>query len=178
MASNDSGGIYCFFPFERFDHKGNGVFKIGNTEQTFQQRIQQYHTYFVNGVWEFCFLKIAPKPRKRMPSNFKHILNDIETWVLQYIEKKHGVIIADRRRVFKQGQSEWVFTNLPTVREAFEQAKINYEPQYPDLHFIVDCVDISKTKKELDRSYRSRMAMPEKFISEYIFNVNKADNIK
>ena len=29
MASNDSGGIYCFFPFERFDHKGNGVFKIG-----------------------------------------------------------------------------------------------------------------------------------------------------
>ena len=146
MASNDSGGIYCFFPFERFDHKGNGVFKIGNTEQTFQQRLGQYHTYFVGGVWELCYLKISNKPRKRLPKDFKHILNIIEEWVLNYISDKEGVVIVDKRRVYKQGQSEWVYTNLEVIEEAFTEAKANFEPQYPDLQFVLDCSDPSIVK--------------------------------
>ena len=47
LYCKDSGGVYCFFPFERFDHKDNRVFKIGNTEQSFQKRLGNYHTYFV-----------------------------------------------------------------------------------------------------------------------------------
>ena len=44
ISSDNSGGIYCFFPFERFDENDKGVVKIGNTEQSFQKRLNQYHT--------------------------------------------------------------------------------------------------------------------------------------
>ncbi len=178
MASNDSGGIYCFYPFERFDDKGNGVFKIGNTEQTFQQRLGQYHTYFVGGVWELCFLKIAPKTRKRLPKDFKHILNVVETWVLENIEKKGGIVIVDKRRVYKQGQSEWVYTNLEVIEKAFTEAQANFIPQYPDFHFVLDCSDSSIVKKQIANSYKTRMKIPQKFVSEYIFNTSKKANKK
>ena len=175
---NDSGGIYCFFPFERFDEYDNAVFKIGNTEQSFQQRLNQYHTYFVGGVWVICLIKVYAKRGKYLPSDFKHILNVIEDYVMKEIVKEGGTIIVDKRRVWKQGQSEWVYSNPNIVKKCFQKAVTHFKPIYKDLGFLLDSSDIKKTIKEVNDNYQQNMKQKEKYLAEYIFNVNKFVNQK
>lgn len=178
ISSDNTGGIYCFFPFERFDETDKGVFKIGNTEQSFQKRLNQYHTYFVGGVWAICLIKVYAKRGKEIPLNFKHILNTIETYVIREIVKEGGTIIVDKRRVWKQGESEWIYTHPNIVKKCFQKTVVHFKTIYKDLNFLLDSSDIKKTIKEVNKTYQQNMRKQEKYIAEYIFNVNKKDNQK
>lgn len=178
VLTDESSGIYCFFPFERFDEHNKGVFKIGNTKQSFQERLQSYHTYFVNGVWIICLLKVSAKRGEVLPTNFKHILNEIENYVLKEIVKEGGTIIVDKRRVWKQGESEWVYTNPNIIKKCFDRTVSHFKPIYKDLMFLVDNSHIKKTIKEVNENFERSMKDKEKYIAEYIFNVNKIFNQK
>ena len=100
-SNYEGSGIYCFFPFDKLEADNKGVFKIGNTTQTFQQRLQQYHTYFVNGVYVLFFISVNAKEDYSLPDDFKHLLNVMEDYVIKLVKAKDGVIIVDKRRTWK-----------------------------------------------------------------------------
>lgn len=176
-SHNESSGIYCFFPFENLDN-GKGVFKIGNTEQTFQQRLSQYHTYFIHGIYIIAFIKIFAKRGKVLPINFKHILNTIENYVLKEVELNKGIILVNKKRIRNKGLTEWIYTDINTIKKCFQSTIIYFKQLYPDLGFLLDCVDIKKTIKEIDKNYCANKQYKEQYLAQYIFNVNKKDNQK
>ena len=57
-------GLYCYMPFERLDKNKKAVFKIGLATNSFNQRLEQYHTYFPLGVYMCAFLENPPIPKK------------------------------------------------------------------------------------------------------------------
>jgi|688.fasta_scaffold390008_3 hypothetical protein len=166
---NFDSGIYCFFPFENFDKKGNAVFKIGNTQQSFQERLAQYHTYFIHGVWVLGMLEVKAKRGQTLPVEFKNVLNQIEDWVLNEIVNEGGKILHDNRRVWKQGQSEWVYSNMAQVKRAFDKAVVHFKTIYTDLKLVVNFVNMKKTTEEINASHSERKKIKNKYVGEYIF---------
>jgi hypothetical protein len=175
-SNYEGSGIYCFFPFDKLEPDNKGVFKIGNTTQTFQQRLQQYHTYFVNGVYVLFFITISPKNDIYYPENYKHLLNVIEDHVIKLVKSKGGVIIVDKRRTWKQGQSEWVYSDLETIQKCFKETVEEFKKKLPQLDFIFDSVDLKKTIPVMKRNFTNRNKLPDAIHADYIFNVNKDDN--
>ena len=153
-----------------------GVFKIGNTTQNFQQRLQQYHTYFVNGVYVLFLIKVYPKKGILLPNNFKNLLNEMEDFVIKLIKLKGGVIIVDERRVWKQGQSEWVYSDLATIQKCFKETVQVFKSREPTFNIILDTVDVKKTIPVIKSNYTKRSKLPDAIHADYIFNVNKEDN--
>ena len=49
------GGCYCFMPYDKTDDKNKCLFKIGMSLD-FTKRIDEYHTYFPEGVYSVAFL--------------------------------------------------------------------------------------------------------------------------
>ena len=158
------------------EQDNKGVFKIGNTTQTFQQRLQQYHTYFVNGVYVLFFITISPKNDVYYPENYKHLLNVIEDYVIKLIKSKGGVIILDKRRTWKQGQSEWVYSDLETIQKCFKETVEEFKVKLPQLDFIFDSVNLKKTIPVIKSNFTKRNKLPDAIHADYIFNVNKDDN--
>jgi len=175
---DDSAGIYAFMPFERFDQFGKAAFKVGNTEQSFQKRLGAYHTYFFEGVWVVALIKVYAKRGKKLPVNFKQILNTIENFVLLEIKLEGGEIIYDKRRKWKTGQTEWVYTDPFTVKKIFQKAIVHFRKIHKDLGFLLDSVDINKSIKSINNSYNERKKIKNKYIGEYIFNLSSSNNKK
>ena len=173
---NDHGGVYCFFPFERLDKKNCGVFKVGNTQQSFQERLASYHTYFVYGVWVICLIKVYAKRGKELPKDLKRILNTMEEYVIHELENEGSTLIVDERRRWKAGRSEWVFTNPYTVKKVFQKTILRFKKEYPDLGFLLDCADIPKTIKAIEKNYNKATKEKGKHMAEYIFNVDPKRN--
>jgi len=48
--------FYCFLPYSNLDKHHKSILKIGMTLD-FGSRIEQYLTYFPNGVYMFAFLE-------------------------------------------------------------------------------------------------------------------------
>lgn len=177
MKTNYEGsGIYCFFPFDKLEADNKGVFKIGNTTQTFQQRLQQYHTYFVNGVYVLFFISVNPKKNYSLPDNFKNLLNLMEDYVIKLIKSRGGVIIIDKRRTWKQGQSEWVYSDLETIQKCFKDTVEEFKKREPTLNIIFDSVNLKKTIPVIKSNFTKRNKLPDSIHADYIFNVNKDDN--
>ena len=175
---DDSSGIYCFFPFERLKPDGTGVFKIGNTEQTFQKRLNSYHTYYINGVYVLGFIKIFARKGKERPVEFKQILNTVEDWVINKIVDDGGDVLFDKRRTWKEGQSEWVVSCLSQVKKVFDKAVLHFRRVFPDLGFIVDTANEAKTRTEIQANYKERAKLPNKYVAEYIFPLPKPKDAK
>ena len=166
---DDSSGIYCFFPFERLDKDGIGAFKIGNTSQTFQERLSSYHTYFIHGVYVIGFIKVYEKRGKERPIHFKSILNIIESWVLDRIGLDGGEVLYDKRRTWKRGQSEWVISSIGNIQNVFKKAVLHFKKEYPDLGFLLDNADEAKTLTAIKANHKERSKLKNKFVAEYIF---------
>ena len=158
------------------ENDNKGVFKIGNTTQTFQQRLQQYHTYFVNGLYVLFFISVNAKEDYSLPDDFKHLLNVMEDYVIKLVKAKDGVIIVDKRRTWKQGQSEWVYSDLETIQKCFKETVEEFKVKLPQLDFIFDSVNLKKTIPVIKSNFTKRNKLPDAIHADYIFNVNKDDN--
>ena len=159
---SEGGGIYCFLTYDNIEDDGTGVFKVGKTKQTFQQRLQQYHTYFIHGVIPVALLYIYDKKYKAYPLKDDVILNDIEDYILKDLDRQDGHIIVEGRRTYKKGQSEFVYCNIRSIMKAFDKAEIYFKKKYNHLGFI----------KEVQTNYRNRVTKPH-FIGEYIVETKK-----
>lgn len=128
------GGLYCFMPFERIDKKKKAVFKIG-LATNFNSRLEQYHTYFPNGVYMVAFLENPPLPKvlrskpKETPTK-QHYLA-IEKFIFNNVVENGGKRLYSTTRVKnpnadKEGETEWVYTNEVIIHNAFLEAKKKY----------------------------------------------------
>jgi len=128
------GGLYCFLPFERIDKSKKAVFKIG-LAINFNQRVEQYHTYFPYGVYMVAFLENPSIPRvlrskpKETPTK-QHYLA-IEKFIFNKVVENGGKRLHSTTRVKnpnnkKEGETEWVYTNVDIIHLAFIEAEKKY----------------------------------------------------
>lgn len=154
------GGIYCLMPFERLDQYKKAVFKIGSAIN-FRSRLEQYHTYFNQGVYMCAFLENPPVPKflrskeKQTPTK-QHYLA-IEKFVLNYIQEKGGKIIHSSTRVnnpneLKEGRTEWVYTNQNIIHQAFQEAN----KQFSGKLSLYNLDDINKTARANESSKKPK----------------------
>jgi len=170
-------GIYCFLPFENIDNKNKTVMKIGNTAVNFQIRLQQYHTYYINGIYVLFFIKIETREGNKYPTNFKQILNYIENYILSKIQDNGAVILVNQQRTYNSGRSEWVYDTLSNVKKAFIQTTKHFKNIYPELIFYDDCINISKTKKLFKQEQLKHLKnINNLYTSHYVFDISKLHN--
>jgi hypothetical protein len=124
------GGLYCFLPYENLDKHSKAIFKIG-VAMNFRSRIEQYHTYFPNGVYMVAFLEEPPVPIKtRSKKNItkKELFIKIENFIMNYLAVNGAKRVYATTRIIrlnenKEGQTEWFYTNEDLIHEAFTEAK-------------------------------------------------------
>jgi hypothetical protein len=126
-------GMYCIYPFENLDKNGKGAFKIGMTVNSFQKRIDQYHTYFPQGVYIIAILENPPLNTKLLRSkkkidSLKSLYLRIEAFIIKNIIDKGGILIYSTARVlkkneFNEGRTEYIYTDDLTIHEVFLQAR-------------------------------------------------------
>ena len=124
------GGLYCFLPYSNLDKHHKSILKIGIT-LNFRSRIEQYHTYFPNGVYMVAFLEepTAPiKTRSKKGMTKKELYLKIETFIMDYMMKKGAKQVFATTRIIKlnennKGQTEWFYTDENLIHEAFTEAK-------------------------------------------------------
>lgn len=119
-----NGGIYCFLPFNSFDKNKKSIFKIGMTTKALRYRGDGYHTYFPMGVATIAYLE---NPSKGIGSQArKAFYEKIEKFIIEKIIESGGYQIKTTAKYSNEGKTEWVYTDLDTIIEAFEMAHYEY----------------------------------------------------
>jgi hypothetical protein len=144
------GGCYCFMPHESVDDNGKALFKIGMTTD-FISRFDQYHTSFPEGLYLVAFL-VDPKvpdwddDRKAQwrIENKKGLKKDlikaiksehykvIEKYLFDYVTSKDGrrlhttVNVRKPEVVGRKGSTEWFYTDVELIHEAYTMAEKKY----------------------------------------------------
>ena len=186
---NDGGGIYCFMLYDNIEKDGKSIFKVGLTTQTFQRRLQAYHTPFVHGVIPICLLYCSEIRDKKgnvkdidddmPPLQDIKILLEIEKYIMNLIEKNGGIPIFEKRRKRNQGQTEVFYTDLQTIRDSFQNADEYFSKKYKKtLKFQWDSnPSTEKLQKQLERLYKKKLKTKDHFVGEYFYSLKKPDSI-
>lgn len=126
-------GLYAFMPFENVDEKGKAVIKIGESSDL-SRRSQDYTTYFPNGVYMLAFLtnikgKRVLRGEKNKTGRF--LREEIEQFIMDYIANHKGKRLYSTDRVRRpnntlEGQTEWVYSDVELLHEAFLEAGKEY----------------------------------------------------
>ena len=124
------GGIYCFTPFEHLDGFDKGVFKVGYAIK-FNNRIETFHTAFPLGLWLIAFLE-NPKPAGMTYKGYKKdgtkekYYNEVENYIMKEIINNGGQKVHSTTRLLKNGETEWVYTDLAPIFIAYDKAQKKY----------------------------------------------------
>ena len=100
----------------------------------------------------------------------------MEDYVIKLVRAKGGIIIVDKRRTWKQGQSEWVYSDLETIQKCFKETVEEFKKREPTLNIVFDSVNLKKTLPVIKSNFTKRNNLPDSIHADYIFNVNKDDN--
>ena len=127
------GGIYCFLPFSTVDEHHKAVFKIGIAKK-FNNRGEQYHTYFPHGVYYVAFLeepRIPIKTRSQKATTIDKQYKEIERFIMTYLVKHGAYQVTSTTRTIRknkhdEGETEWVYTDENLIHKAFKEAKKKY----------------------------------------------------
>ena len=133
-VGRDSGGVYCFLPYDNLDNHNKAVFKIGMSKN-FRKRFEVYHTSYPNG---FYYVAILENPRenklietkgkdKGKELSLRKYYFQVEIFIKYKILQKKGHLITSTARIkhlndLKRGETEWIYTDVDTIHEAFEEA--------------------------------------------------------
>ena len=141
------GGCYCLMPYERIDDKNKCLFKIGMT-LNFTSRIEEYHTYFPEGLYSVAFLvdPIVPEwdftKKKTWFDNNKGAkikdlqkavrtarYKEIESFLFEQVRLSPSAQrlfsttrVRQRDPITKKGATEWVYTDCDTIHLMFDKA--------------------------------------------------------
>jgi len=138
------GGLYSILPYERLDKHKKALFKVGLAD-SFDKRFEQYHTYYPLGFYYKNLLaspnklkdndKIVGKDGKRpspeerekakKSSKIKYY-KKIEKRIFEDIKNHGGQRLQTTTRIRNAdengGDSEWFYTDEPTLDRAFTDA--------------------------------------------------------
>jgi hypothetical protein len=145
------GGCYCFMPYESVDDNNKALFKIGMTLD-FGNRLDDYHTYFPEGVYHVAFLidptidiwdndkitewkKNAEKNKKSKADVLKAMKSqkykEIEKYLFSYVSDDDGRRLHSTVNVRgpdhnRKGSTEWFYTDIDLIHSAFISAELEY----------------------------------------------------
>lgn len=129
--NNKYGGLYCFMPFENFDDEDKAVMKIGMTSRPLTKRTDNYHTYFPMGVTLVASLEsplgILNKEDKEKADKRREHYEAIENFLFAYIIAKGGYRIISTAKLKDEGLTEWVYTSVKMIHDAFTEAQILFK---------------------------------------------------
>ena len=141
------GGCYCLMPYERLDDKNKCLFKIGMTLD-FTSRIEEYHTYFPEGLYSVAFLvdpivpewdftkkkiwfdnnkgaKIKDLQKAMRTARYK----EVESFLFEQVRLSPSAQrlfsttrVRQRDPITKKGATEWVYTDCDTIHLMFDKA--------------------------------------------------------
>ena len=123
--------MYAILPYDKLDKHGNALFKVGQAD-SFRKRIEQYHTYYPNGVYIKSLLKNPRTQFKRDENNkrinisLKQYYNKVESFLHKDIVEKGGKQLRSTTRIADSknhseglGKTEWFYTNQHVIDDAF-----------------------------------------------------------
>ena len=124
------GGLYCYLPFGNLDKHKKAIFKVG-LAMNFNNRTEQYHTYFPLGVYMIAFLEEPPIPKKTRRNkelSKKEQYIKIENFIMDYLTEHKATRVYSTTRTQKlnaknEGKTEWFYSNEDLIHEAFTEAK-------------------------------------------------------
>jgi hypothetical protein len=133
-------GLYAFMPWTNLDRHKKAVIKIGESGDL-TRRAEDYHTYFPEGVYMLAFINniktpVGTRAKPRKPA--RRIREDMEEFIMRYIHTHGGKRLYSSTRVKRansdtlEGQTEWVYTGIPLLHEAFEKCAEEFhgEPHF------------------------------------------------
>ena len=171
-------GVYCFLPFERLDKYKKAVFKIGITSGELDHRLDNYHTYFPEGVYMVAFLNevpVAPRTRRRKERlTAKMVLLKVEKFIMQTIRENGGQLMYSSTRVLNadehgKGASEWIYTDELTIHHAFRAAKKKFGGK--EHFFYLSGYDaVLKRRVSINENAKTRKSLPH-YVGEIYFHV-------
>lgn len=160
-------GMYALLPYEKLDEYDKAVFKIGMTTQSFQSRIEQYHSYYPLGVYMVCFLKNPPVKGsgfRKKSTLYPHI----ERWIMDKLKSIHGVhqihstARARHLNVNKEGETEFFYSTESHIKKVFELAQQKFGGEL--ISFDLD---------EINDNYEKNLKAKRKYIAEIVYNLHK-----
>lgn len=157
-----NGGIYCFMAFEYLDKDKKAVFKIGQTTRELRKRGDNYHTYFPMGVSTVANLENPTKGLKNKTDvGKKKHYEKIEKFIMNYIiAEKGGYQIISTAKSKDAGKTEWVYTDLESIHEAFQDAEEEFGGKLKAYHLDDKEYDEVRKKKLRDKHYIAKIIYP------------------
>lgn len=127
-VKHPNGGIYCLWPFDSFDKNKKSIFKIGITTRALKKRGESYHTYFPTGVTLIANLENPSIGlNKKGKEARRAFYEEIEQSIIDYIvDETGGYQIKTTAKSINDGKTEWVYTDIDSIIEAFEVAHYKY----------------------------------------------------
>jgi hypothetical protein len=155
-------GLYAFMPWTSLDKNKKAVIKIGESSDL-TRRTDNYHTYFPNGVYMLGFItdiKIPKGTRQKPAKKPRVIREEMEQYIMDYINENGGKRLYSTSRVKRQnntmeGQTEWVYTSIELLHEAFEKCAKKFngkshlyylEGLNPETGKLEDITDVKEPK--------------------------------
>jgi len=158
-----NGGIYCFMAFEYLDKNKKAIFKIGQTTRPLEKRGDSYHTYFPMGVSTIANLENPTKDLKNKTDvevRKKHY-EKIEKFIMNYIiGEKGGYQIISTAKSRDNGKTEWVYTDLASIHEAFQDAEEEFGGTLKAYHLDDEEYNELRKKKLRDKHYMAKIVYP------------------
>lgn len=126
-------GVYGLTPSENKDRQRRMPIKVGHSKNL-EERVAQYSGYYPQGVYVVALLSSIPVPKRRRsqtPQTEHNFLNEVENFIRDYAAARDNskrLRSTDRthKLVDKKGVTEWVFSRVENIHEAFMEAHLKY----------------------------------------------------
>ncbi len=159
LKIKDKTGLYAFLPFEQLDRDNKAVFKIGLTANDLQDRLENYHTYFPEGVYIVFFLSFEESLARNM---YKRL----ESLLFKAIMVNGGNRLQFTSRPGRANDyqnSEWFYPNWKALQTSFYEIQEKHGGIMHEYNL-----------ENINQRYRNRKDGPEKlYNAEILFNLGK-----
>jgi len=113
------GGLYAYFPYEKFDSSNKGMIKVGYAENFNSRTDGSVHHYFPDGVYYLAFFQVDERFKPK-DTSLKQYLSKLEKEVFKVLVDLGAEPYKAKSRVNNEGYTEWFYTSPSVVVKAFK----------------------------------------------------------
>jgi hypothetical protein len=122
----NGGGLYAFFPYEKFDSYNKGMIKVGYAENFNNRADNSVHHYYPDGVYYLAFFQVDGNFKPKDIS-LKQYLSQLEKELFKKLVELGAQRYKATTRVNNERYTEWFYTSPTIIRKAFKYIDDIYE---------------------------------------------------